>query len=587
MVREIARSSGEEGQRLDALERTLESVREDSEVAHVLLALSAALAEVTTVEQTLDKAVHMVPELWAAERCFAVAGEEDEGRFEIRAHHGFDERELGVLHELAATEDGLPLVRSALLEDKPILVGDVSDDERIGPVTARTRELGACIAIPLSRRGDRFAGLGVEFSRPRPFGPKDVALARGVARQMGVALANARRFGLLQTLRTYGLRAGSELRLAAVVAASAAGAVELLGGDAAVLYFVDATHGNLVASGGHGITLSGSDELAQLDTSTDPWGRLRTGESVFVEDLARVIETTTRHRAALAVPIPGPEASGGAIVVFFRAPVELLPEEKEAMNVLTAQAASAIENAQRFERQQRVARSLQSGIMATEMPELQKCKLGAVYEPAGADTEVGGDFFDVFELADGRVGLVVGDVSGKGAEAAAQTAMAKYMLRAFAMRNASPSSVLFHLNKALVRNLEEDRFTTVLYGVLDPVDRSIQLAVGGHPPALVFRRDQNRVEVAEPAGSILGAFDDEQYDTLELTLGDGDVFLAHTDGLAEARNDGEMFGRKRIIDSLKRHSSLQAQDLARRIYLDASEFGAVEDDTVVFTLTCG
>jgi phosphoserine phosphatase RsbU/P len=159
-------------------------------------------------------------------------------------------------------------------------------------------------------------------------------------------------------------------------------------------------------------------------------------------------------------------------------------------------------------------------------------------------------------------------------------------LRAFAMRNSAPSSVLFHLNNALVQGLSDDRFTTALYGVLNPETRTIQLALGGHPPALVFREASGDVEIYEPDGAIIGAFDDQQYESTELKLEPGDVFLAYTDGLPEARAVDDLYGRDRIIESLKQHArSYSAKDLARQIYEDASSFGTVSDDTVVFALT--
>ncbi|MDQ3878919.1 MAG: SpoIIE family protein phosphatase, partial [Actinomycetota bacterium] len=171
----------------------------------------------------------------------------------------------------------------------------------------------------------------------------------------------------------------------------------------------------------------------------------------------------------------------------FSRPLTADAEEIEALAVLAGQGAMAIENARRFERQRAVARSLQKGLLLTETPKLEGIEIGALYEAAAGEADVGGDFYDVFELTDGTYALVVGDVSGKGAAAAAQTAMAKYMLRAFATRNPTPSSVLFHLNNALVQSFEEDRFTTIVYAVLDAATGQVVLARGGHPPPLIYR----------------------------------------------------------------------------------------------------
>jgi GAF domain-containing protein len=589
MVRQIGESQpGMEEARLAALEKTLDTVREDSGVAHVLLGLSAALAEVRTVQETFDKAVRMVPELLGGDRCFAVAWDEVNDRFEIRATFGLGEEGEARLRRLAEGPDGLPIMAKALRDGSPLLVADAFSFPLMPEQQARDRSLGAYIAIPLVRWGQQFGGLGVEFSEARRFGSKDEALARGVARQIGVALVNSRRFGLLQSLRTLGLRAGGQLRLTNVVKEAAGGAMQLMDADGAAVYSFDSQNKDLVLSATHELSETTQSIVSRLDVSADPWSNLLQGRTVFVPNLAEVFGNEDAPASAVAAVIPGSTAgTTGALVAFYRKSAHLGPDEIEALNVAAAQSATAIENARRFERQMRVARSLQRGLMAGEMPAVEGFEIGAVYEPASAESDVGGDFFDSFEVPDGRIAIVVGDVSGKGAEAAAQTAQAKYMLRAFAMRNPAPSSVLFHLNNALVQGMAEDRFTTAVYGVLDHETRECQLAIGGHPPPLVFRKKTGKVEIPNLNGSLIGAFEDQQYEPIALKLEVGDVLLAYTDGLVEARHEDDLFGRDRIAESLLKHaSSKSAMDLVRAIYADAQEFGELVDDTVVFALTC-
>ncbi|MDQ4142351.1 MAG: SpoIIE family protein phosphatase [Actinomycetota bacterium] len=572
-------------ERIRALEQTLESLRAESEVAHVLLGLSAALGEVRTVEDTLDKAVRMVPELCGAERCFAATWDDVNARFEIKAESGYDHEASALLHELAEIEDGFPIIGRALSERTPLLVGDVIADGRIPAERATARQLGAIIGLPLLRWGENFGALAIEFVHPKRFGAKDAALARGIARQVGVALANARRFNLLQGLRSFGLTVGTRASLGAVIGTTAQAAGDLLGGDGAMLYFLDVQHSDLVSASGHGLGL-GSEKLGRIDLSADPWDALVRGDTVSVQ-LRETLGDDDIPSCGVFAGIPGLESPLiGAVGVFFSRSAVVGTDEVEALNVLAAQAGTAIENVRRFERQRRVARALQRGLMTTETPDMKGCRFGAVYEAASSDSDVGGDFFDLFELPDSRVGLVVGDVSGKGAEAAAQTAMAKYMLRAFALRNAAPPSVLFHLNNALVQGLPEDRFTTVLYGLLDPGERRVQIALGGHPPALIYRAETKEVEIVEPEGSIIGAFEDQQFDSTLVQLEEGDVFLAFTDGLLETRNEEELYGRDRVVESLIRHApGMPAEKLSRHIYDDAAEFGTVSDDTVVFAIT--
>lgn len=570
--------------RLEELERTLEVIRQEAEVAHVLLGLSAALSEVSSVEETLSKAVRMVRELLGADQCFAATWDPLNERFWIEADAGFTADELSVLHELAES-GGFPFMLTALRERAPVLIPDVDADPRISLDEARRRGMAGYIAIPLLRWGGEFGGLGVQFKQKRPFTPKDEALARGISRQVGAALATARQFNLLDGLRRFGERVASKLRLGQVVEEVARGAKDLVSGDASWIYFVDSDR-TLVAASGVDVAGSVPERLARVDLHEDPWRSFIVDDRVVIEDL-RVQVPEARHSGVL-VAVRGSRADLiGGIFVLFRRAMTLGEEELGALRVLAAQSAMAIENAQRFERQRSVARSLQEGLLASDMPDLHGCSVAAVYEPAGGEMDIGGDFYDVFDLPDGRFVLVVGDVSGKGADAAAQTAMAKYMLRAFAMRDPSPSSVLFHLNNALAKAFSEDRFITLVYALFDPETRSFALGRGGHPAPLIYRAAEGEVEPTETTGPLLGAFEDQNFHHETYEMAHGDVFLAYTDGLVEARRGDKLYGRAAVVDSLRnRAPRLSPAELARRIYQDAEAFGTITDDTIVFVLKC-
>lgn len=573
------------GERVAELERTIASLREDSEVAHALLGLSGALAEVRSLEQTLDQACAMVRDLFGAERCFSATWISGQQRFQFNSHVGFDAESLEVMQTLARDPDGLPILRQALKDRIPLLVGDTVGSGSFSPEEAAARGAAAYIALPLIRWGEEFGGLGITYPEPRVFTSKDEALARGIARTVGVALANARQFNLLQTLRTFGEKVGSKLSLQGVIDEVTSGARSLLHGDGAWIYFLDASNRELVVTGHEPMPV---EVLTRLDITNELWAPLAIGKAIPITNLEEVAPSSTGPMSAVIAPIPGTDtALLGAVLVLFERSLVLGADDVEALSVLAGQSAMAIDNAQRFERQQRVARSLQQGLLSTEMPELKDCSIGAVYEPAGGDAEIGGDFFDVFDLPDGRVAIAVGDVSGKGAEAAAQTAMAKYMLRAFATRNPSPTSALFHLNNALLKSFDDDKFITLLYGVFDPEAYEMTIGRAGHPPPLIYRFDSGSVEAIEVPGTMLGCFPDETFDQQVVHLDSGDVFVAYTDGIVEARESDRLYGRWRLEKALAHYaSSFWVDDLARRLYQDAESFGTIADDTIVFTLGC-
>ena len=571
---------------LDDLQRTLDTVREDSEVAHVLLSFAGVLAEVGPVEETLDKAVKVSAEVLRADRAFAVtvAGGE---RLEIRAHVGFDPDGFGLLRERADAPDGLGLLRAAIKERIPLLVDDAFEDPRVEPEEARRLGVRGFIGLPLSRWGEDFGGIGLEYSHPKQFSARDVALVKGISRQIGVAIVNARRFNLMGGLRAFGLTLASRLSLTSVVDQVVWGSTSLLGGDVTGVYFLDATNRALVASGGIDPDDDIGHRFARIDLQTEPWRALTQGRPVVVRDLH---EPSDEPLHAVAAPIPGEGTPMlGAVVVFFKRVLAIGPDEMEALSVLAGQAGMAIENANRFERQRRVARSLQAGLLSTEMPALEGFEIAAVYEPASGEADVGGDFFDVYGLGNERYAVVVGDVSGKGAEAAARTAMAKYMLRAFTIRNPNPASALYYLNNALAHDLEADRFATLVYGVFDQPTRRWTIARGGHPPPLLYRAADGSVRAYEELiGTILGAFEDMEYEEGSFVMEPGDVFCVYTDGLIEARNsEGAFYGRRRIEDMLRRWApELSSPDLTLRMYQDAQQFGTIADDTVIFAMRC-
>lgn len=578
-----SRETAESEQRVRDLEQTLESLREDSEIAHVLLGLAGLLAEVRSVEETLDAAVRVVPELLGADRCFAATRLGIGRRFSIMAHAGFTPEQLSVTTAATVEAGSLPLLSTALRERTPLLIPDATIDDRI-PDHQRDR-LGAYIGIPLVRWGEEFGGLALEYDDPREFKPKDLALARGIARQVGVALVNARRFNLLAGLRAFGLRVASQLRLSQVIEEASRGASELLAGDAASICFFDSNRTTLIAPPPVGSRVPAMEKLVRIDINQEPWDALAREEAVVVPDM--MLEGPDGDRwTIVAAPVPGERGIVvGAVLVFFKRAVTLAPDETEALSVLAGQAAMSIENAKRYERQRRVARSLQEGLLLSDLPKLEGCEVAAVYDPASGQADIGGDFYDVFDLPDGRYAVVVGDVSGKGAESAALTAMAKYMLRAFAIRNPAPSSVLFHLNNALLHDFEDERFVTLVYGLLDPTGHRCSFGLAGHPPPLIYRDGDKAVETIELQGSILGVFEDEQFQQETYSFGADDVFMAFTDGLLEARSGGEFYGRRRIEQGLIHHApGSSADDLTKRLLQDAKDFGGISDDTVVFAL---
>jgi serine phosphatase RsbU (regulator of sigma subunit) len=226
------------------------------------------------------------------------------------------------------------------------------------------------------------------------------------------------------------------------------------------------------------------------------------------------------------------------------------------------------------------------------LPEIPGIEIGVEYLPVGEENEVGGDFYDLIEVCTDEDCwmAVIGDVCGKGAAAAAVTALTRYTIRAVAMREDAPAAILSALNEAMIRQLDGgDQFCTVACARLRPAASSgfeLTVARGGHPAPLILRADGS-VEAIDPPGKALGVFPDPELGDRTVRLETGDAAVFYTDGIIEARGpDGSFFGEGRLRNFLRSCAGLEAPALAeslRDVVLEYGE-GNPRDDLAVLVL---
>ena len=205
-------------------------------------------------------------------------------------------------------------------------------------------------------------------------------------------------------------------------------------------------------------------------------------------------------------------------------------------SALAAHLGVALDNAALFEERSQAATALQHTLLPPLLPQPPGLDLAARYRPARSTSLVGGDFYDVFETGPGAWGLLLGDVSGAGPEAAAITGVARYAARALISPELSPAALLGQLNETLLRVAFQERFCTILYGEMRPVGENvaITLASGGHPPPVILRDDET-VERLQMPGTLLGMFPAVAIEEREVLLRPGDALVSYTDGVTEAR----------------------------------------------------
>ncbi|MFP5317509.1 MAG: PP2C family protein-serine/threonine phosphatase [Acidimicrobiia bacterium] len=236
---------------------------------------------------------------------------------------------------------------------------------------------------------------------------------------------------------------------------------------------------------------------------------------------------------------------------------------------------SALSHAAVAAERDRLVAALEGTLLPPVLPRIPGVDLAARYRAAGF-SDIGGDFYDAFRYGRDEPGswaVVVGDVAGSGPEAAAMTGIARYSIRAIVSDVGGPAEVLSRLNEALLRQNAVDRFLTAVLARLKPhPDRvDVELAGGGHPPALVLRDADESVTVLDQAtGTLLGVLAGVDVRDVRITLAPGDALVLYTDGVVEARNQaGEQFGQDRLVRLLATCAGRSAAGIARRIEVAA------------------
>ena len=267
---------------------------------------------------------------------------------------------------------------------------------------------------------------------------------------------------------------------------------------------------------------------------------------------------------------------------------------RSALEAVAGEAASAIESARlyreatekaRMERELQLAAEIQRALLPEALQSGPHFDVAASSIPCRS---IGGDFFDYFNLANGRFGFTLGDVAGKGPPAALLTAMIQGAFAAQVTSTESPAALMAHINRTLIRRAIQSRFVTVMYGVLDADGRLTYSNAGHNPPILVGRHGVQRLETG---GLILGLFPHATYEEETLQLEDGDTLVVFSDGVTEALNGaGDEFGEERLLPCIDEHRGCPTDVLLDKILATVRTFAASaaqNDDVTALVLRYG
>jgi len=310
---------------------------------------------------------------------------------------------------------------------------------------------------------------------------------------------------------------------------------------------------------------------------------LRAG-SESLEAAARTWLERATACSALLVPIIR-ASEGVGCLVFVQAQDRAFDEhDVEVLRILSARVGLALENARLYAEQHQVATVLQRDLLPPALPDWPGIELASLHRPARSAADVGGDFIDAFE-ASGRRMLVVGDVSGKGVEAAATTALVRHAVRSAIRSGALGRDGLALVNHALVQDAPGEQFCTLAWAELqrEADGVAVRLAVAGHPPPLVVRVG-GTVEVSDAGGTLLGFYEEVSAHTVETTLAPGDALVLFTDGVTEARrDDGSLFELEGLCRALEARAAPGGADELIAAIEDAlaRECATARDDVAI------
>jgi sigma-B regulation protein RsbU (phosphoserine phosphatase) len=481
---------------------------------------------------------------------------------------------------------------------KAVLVDDVTADPKYIAAVPNVR---AELAVPLLTKNRVIGVIDLEAREPGYFTEEHSRLLTLVASRMAAGIENAqlytrtmRQARILLLLNEIARELTSILNLDELLGRIADLMRRLIDYQMFSILLLDSTGEKLQ----HRFSLRFNESI-QLKHEI-PLGRgligyaAETKEAVLVPDVKkdpRYIEANPETRSELVVPLIYKNKVIGVLDLEHTRRGFFTDDHKRTTTTLAAQIAIAIENARLYEevaRQERrlerdlsLARELQVRLLPQARPKLAHLDVAAKFVPARA---IGGDLYDFIPYSMSRLGIVIGDVSGKGAPAAIYAALVSGILRSHAPIEPMPAEMLSAVNLSLAERRIEAQFVSLIYAVWDDEHRTLTVANSGLPRPIFVHGGKN--EVIEATGLPLGLFDEADYDEFKFKMKPGDMFVFFSDGMLDARSRaGEMFGRRRVEEIVATCAGKSADCVVDSLFKAVAEHSAgmetFDDQTVV------
>jgi GAF domain-containing protein len=617
--------------RLQTAERArLVVAQEETRLLETLQAAGAALAGELELQRVIQVVTDAATDLSGAEfgAFFYNVIDRDEAGGELNRY---------MLYTLSGVDPaafaGFPMPRATAIfgptfqGEPPVRLDDVLADPRYGRAApyhgmpAGHLPVRSYLAVPVvSRSGVVHGGLFFGHREPGRFNERSERLVVGLAGHAAVAIDNAQlyegeqrarsaaeqiadRLGRLQSLTS---SLSGALTVEEVIGATTQEAARELGAPGRGVWLLDEDRAELgLAPNARFGGLENTFVVMPLSADVPVAEAARTRQPVFVESGAGRVEWTvegalSRSESFVAIPLLADVRVIGVLAIGFAEPRRFTDADRRFFVAMGEQCAQALDRARLYEseqaararaeedrsRAQHLAKALQTSLLPPELPSIPGVELDARYHAALEGMDVGGDFYDVFDTG-GDWALVLGDVVGKGPEAAALTALVRYTLRSLGMEMRQPARILRRLNESLLVQQTDERFCTVAYSRVVPTSNGVRLAVclGGHLPPLVLRASGSVERIGAPGG-LIGLFPDIRLWEETVQLGPGDAIVFFTDGVTEAARGMDEFGEEGVTEVLRRSVGMRAAEISQAIEESVLSFGGAEprDDLAVLVL---
>jgi len=604
--------------------------RHDAERAVARLEIISRASEMLAVSLDYPAIFHRLARLVVeslADLCLIDIREEDGSISRVAAAHADPEKQAlaDALRKRFAPSPGgnHPVVR-VISTGEPELSREMTeaflrettlDQEHFRIVT----ELGfqSFMCVPLAVRGRILGAITLVSTDPlRRYTEEDLALPREIARRAAVRIESARLFQAEQQARAETEKARRRLqflaeasrilsssldydltlgRVANLIVPQMADwcTVQLVSDETDQIRTVAVAH--VDPSKVERVRRLQDEHPASRSAASGVSNVIRTGASELIGDVpdSLLSELTTdpevldtlrdlELRSSMTVPLSAHGRTLGAITfVAGESGRRYTPEDLELAEEVAGRAGLAIDNARLYHERDYIAQTLQRSLLPPHLPEIPGIELEARYYPLMAGSDVGGDFYDVFQIGRDSWTVVIGDVCGKGPDAAAVMGVARYTLRAAAMYETRPSRVLRTMSDILLGQVSDQRFCTACCARLRPDEGRARLTIasGGHPLPIVVRTTGETVAVGQP-GTLLGVLPDPSLTDVVIDLGSGDSIVFYTDGLLDERHAGAGGGEERLIAVLARCAGSPISEVADALdrYLEIARTDLPRDD---------